>query len=302
MNKLGVKFFRGILLAFSKAPLKVHYLFAGVFTWFIKRVMKYRADVILVNLAKSFPEKKYWDLRKIWNEYYDHLGEIIAEAIWFSGSSYSRLRKSGIVKIVNPEVVSEAYDNSPSVTILSTHCGNWEILGGLLGYESLSGKKFSFGEKDITVVYKKLSNDISDRVFALNRIAPLEEVGTECEVESMNILRYAIRNKGEKRVYIYPTDQSPYRQASAHPIGIFMNQETNAMLGSAILASKLSHAVVYMKMKRVRKGYYEMSFIPICSDASKLKADDIMRKYYDLLEEEIKETPCNWLWSHKRWK
>ena len=302
MNKLGVKFFRGILLAFSKAPLKVHYLFAGVFTWFIKRVMKYRADVILVNLAKSFPEKKYWDLRKIWNEYYDHLGEIIAEAIWFSGSSYSRLRKSGIVKIVNPEVVSEAYDNSPSVTILSTHCGNWEILGGLLGYESLSGKKFSFGEKDITVVYKKLSNDISDRVFALNRIAPLEEVGTECEVESMNILRYAIRNKGETRVYIYPTDQSPYRQASAHPIGIFMNQETNAMLGSAILASKLSHAVVYMKMKRVRKGYYEMSFIPICSDASKLKADDIMRKYYDLLEEEIKETPCNWLWSHKRWK
>lgn len=302
MNKLGVKIFRGILLAFSKAPLKVHYLFAGVFTWFIKRVMKYRADVILVNLAKSFPEKKYWDLRKIWNEYYDHLGEIIAEAIWFSGSSYSRLRKSGIVKIVNPEVVSEAYDNSPSVTILSTHCGNWEILGGLLGYESLSGKKFSFGEKDITVVYKKLSNDISDRVFALNRIAPLEEVGTECEVESMNILRYAIRNKGEKRVYIYPTDQSPYRQASAHPIGIFMNQETNAMLGSAILASKLSHAVVYMKMKRVRKGYYEMSFIPICSDASKLKADDIMRKYYDLLEEEINETPCNWLWSHKRWK
>ena len=302
MNKLGVKFFRGILLAFSKAPLKVHYLFAGVFTWFIKRVMKYRADVILVNLAKSFPEKKYWDLRKIWNEYYYHLGEIIAEAIWFSGSSYSRLRKSGIVKIVNPEVVSEAYDNSPSVTILSTHCGNWEILGGLRGYESLSGKKFSFGEKDITVVYKKLSNDISDKVFALNRIAPLEEVGTECEVESMNILRYAIRNKGEKRVYIYPTDQSPYRQASAHPIGIFMNQETNAMLGSAILASKLSHAVVYMKMKRVRKGYYEMSFIPICSDASKLKADDIMRKYYDLLEEEIKETPCNWLWSHNRWK
>ena len=302
MKKAIAKVIRGLMFILAQLPLKVHYLFAGVFTWFIKRVMKYRADVILVNLAKSFPEKKYWDLRKIWNEYYDHLGEIIAEAIWFSGSSYSRLRKSGIVKIVNPEVVSEAYDNSPSVTILSTHCGNWEILGGLLGYESLSGKKFSFGEKDITVVYKKLSNDISDRVFALNRIAPLEEVGTECEVESMNILRYAIMNKGEKRVYIYPTDQSPYRQASAHPIGIFMNQETNAMLGSAILASKLSHAVVYMKMKRVRKGYYEMSFIPICSDASKLKADDIMRKYYDLLEEEINETPCNWLWSHKRWK
>ena len=302
MNDLAVNFFRGVMVVFSKLPLKVHYFLADVFTWFIKRIMKYRADVILVNLAKSFPDLKYWDLRKICNDYYEHLGEIIAEAIWFSGSSYSRLRKSGIVKVVNPEVVSEAYDNSPSVTVLSTHCGNWEILGGLLGYETLSGEKFSFGEKDITVVYKKLKNNISDRVFALNRVAPLEEVGVECEVESMNILRYAIRNKGQKRVYIYPTDQAPYRQASAHSIGMFMNQETNAMLGSAILASKLSHAVVYMKLKRVRKGYYEMSFVEICRDASKVNPEDIMRKYYDLLEAEINETPCNWLWSHKRWK
>jgi KDO2-lipid IV(A) lauroyltransferase len=302
MSKLAVKLFRGVLVAFSKLPLKVHYFFADIFTWFIKRIMKYRADVILVNLTRSFPDLKYWDLKKIWDDYYDHLGEIIAEAIWFSGSSYSRLRENGIVKIVNPEVLSEAYDNGPSVTVLSTHCGNWEILGGLLGYETLSGKKFSFGEKDITVVYKKLKNNVSDRVFAMNRIAPLEEVGVECEVESMNILRYAIKNRAQKRVYIYPTDQSPYRQASAHLIGSFMNQETNAMLGSAVLASKLSHAVVYMKMKRVRKGYYEMSFVEICRDASKMKPEDIMRKYYDLLEEEIKETPCNWLWSHKRWK
>ena len=29
---------------------------------------------------------------------------------------------------------------------------------------------------------------------------------------------------------------------------------------------------------------------------------ELIRKYYDLLEEEIRETPSNWLWSHKRWK
>ena len=26
------------------------------------------------------------------------------------------------------------------------------------------------------------------------------------------------------------------------------------------------------------------------------------RIYFELLEEEIRETPYNWLWSHKRWK
>ena len=81
-----------------------------------------------------------------------------------------------------------------------------------------------------------------------------------------------------------------------------MHQPTNAMIGSMGVACKLAHAVVYMKMKRVERGHYEMTFIPICEDASKMKPEDILRKYYDLLEEELNETPANWLWSHKRWK
>ena len=28
----------------------------------------------------------------------------------------------------------------------------------------------------------------------------------------------------------------------------------------------------------------------------------VFDKYYDLLEQELNETPANWLWSHKRWK
>ena len=130
----------------------------------------------------------------------------------------------------------------------------------------------------------------------------MEVVGTECEVESSRILRFAIEHKNDKRVYIYPTDQAPYWRAGKHPIGMFLNQETNSMLGSAVVAHKLAHSVMYMKMKRVERGRYEMTLIPICQDASKMKPEDIMRKYYDLLEEEINETPHNWLWSHKRWK
>jgi KDO2-lipid IV(A) lauroyltransferase len=74
------------------------------------------------------------------------------------------------------------------------------------------------------------------------------------------------------------------------------------MIGSMGVACKLSHAVVYMKMKRLEQGRYEMTFIPICEDASKTTPEDILRRYYDLLEQEINETPGNWLWSHKRWK
>lgn len=302
MKDLRVKVFRGILVALSKMPLKFHYFMGDIFSWLAKNVFRYRSGLVYYNLARSFPEVKYRQIKKIYNDFYTHFGEIVAETIWFAGSSYERLNKSGIVTIMNAREVSEIFDTTPSMTVLSTHCGNWEILGGLLGYKTADGGKLSVPESAISVVYKQLSNEVSDRVFALNRVSPLVEVGTECEVESHNILRYSIKHKNERRMYIYPTDQAPYKGSGRFPIGKFMNQETSAMMGSVGVACKLSHSVVYMKMKRVERGRYEMSFIPICMDASKTTPEEIMRRYYDLLEEEIRETPHNWLWSHNRWK
>ena len=302
MKNLCVYLIRGLIVMFSKLPLKFHYFMGDVLAWFAREVLKYRSGVVWVNLSRSFPEKKYKELRKIYKDFYRHLGEIVAEAIWFGGSSYSRLRRHGIVTVKNAAEVSELYESTPSMTVLSTHCGNWEILGGLLGYRSEDGTMLTVPESAISVVYKKMSSDISDRVFALNRIAPLEDVGTGCEVESHNILRYSLKHKDERRMYIYPTDQAPYKGAGKHPVGVFMSQETSVMMGSVGVACKLSHSVMYLKMRRLKRGRYEMTFIPICRDASCLAPEEIMRRYYDLLEEEIRETPHNWLWSHNRWK
>ena len=302
MKDLCVRLIRGIIVLLSKLPLKFHYFMGDILSWIAKNVIRYRNNVVLINIARSFPQMKSWELKKVYDEYYRHFGEIVAETIWFGGSSYKRLNKSGIVTVMNSKEVSEMFDNTPSMTVLSTHCGNWEILGGLLGYRTADGGKMSVPETAISVVYKKMSSEVSDKVFALNRVAPLEDVGTECEVESHNILRYSIKHKDERRMYIYPTDQAPYWGSGRYQIGMFMSQETTAMMGSVGVACKLSQSVMYMKMKRVERGRYEMTFIPICRDASKMTPEDIMRKYYDLLEEEIRETPHNWLWSHNRWK
>lgn len=302
MKNVLVKIFRGLIVLLSRLPLKFHYFMGDVLVWLAGKVFRYRADVVMTNIARSFPDSKYKELKHIYKDFYRHLGEIFAEFIWFGGSSYSRLRRNGLVRITNLKVLSDMYEAAPSVTLLSTHCGNWELLGGLPGYESDDGTVFTISEKDIYVVYKKMSSEVSDRVFALNRIAPLEVVGTECEVESKNILRFSIANRDRRCLYIYPADQAPYAGAGKHPIGEFMHQSTNAMIGSMGVACKLSHAVVYMKMKRVRRGRYEMTFIPICGNASELAPETILRKYYDLLQDELNETPANWLWSHKRWK
>ena len=302
MNKLLVNLVRGLMVALSKLPLRFHYFMADILAWLLRKVLRYRYSTVMINLSRSFPDRKYKEIDRMAKDFYRHLGEIFAEAIWFGGSSYERLRRNHIVTVTNPEEANEMFLSSPSMTVLSTHCGNWELLGGLLGYETSTGGRFVIREEDIQVVYKKLSSPVADEVFKRNRVAPLEKVGTECEIESSNILRQAIKNKGERKMYIYPTDQAPYRKAGKHPIGEFMHQQTNVMLGSVGVACKLSHSVMYMKMKRVERGRYEMTLIPICRNASEFTPEEIMRKYYDLLQDELNETPCNWLWTHKRWK
>lgn len=302
VNNIAVNLIRGLIVLLSKLPLKFHYFMGDILSWIVKNVVRYRTDVVMVNLARSFPEKKYKELKKISDGFYRHFGEIVAEAIWFGGSDYRRLHRSGIVTVTNSEEISEYFESAPSMTVLSTHCGNWELMGGFLGYRTVGDVDVRIPEKAISVVYKKLTNEVADRVFARNRVNALEEVGTDCEVESRNVLRFSIQHKNERRVYIYPTDQAPYKNTGKHPIGEFMSQQTNVMLGSVGVACKLSHSVMYMKMKHVERGRYEMTLIPICRNASDMTPEEIMRKYYDLLEEEIRETPHNWLWTHKRWK
>jgi KDO2-lipid IV(A) lauroyltransferase len=302
MNKLLVNIVRGLMVALSKLPLRFHYFMADILAWLLRKVLRYRYSTVMINLSRSFPNKKYKEIDRIAKDFYKHMGEIFAEAIWFGGSSYKRLYDSGIVTVMNPEELNELFLSTPSMTVLSTHCGNWELMGGFLGYRTLSGEKVAICEEDIRVVYKKLSSPVSDEVFKRNRVAPLERVGTSCEIESMNILRHAVSNRDKRLVYIYPTDQAPYWKAAKHPIGEFMHQQTNVMLGSVGAACKMSHSVMYMKMRRVERGRYEMTLIPICRNASEMTPEQIMRKYYDLLEQEINETPHNWLWTHKRWK
>lgn len=302
MSELFAKIIRGCMICLGKLPLKFHYFMGDILSWIAEKLLRYRTDVVWINISRSFPEMKYKELKKVYRDFYRHFGEIFAETIWFAAATYKRLFRSGIVTVTNPEEINEMFLSTPSMTVLSTHCGNWELMGGFLGYRTSSGVKVAIEEEHIQVVYKKLSNPVSDEVFRRNRVAALEIVGTSCEIESSNILRQTLKQKNDRKVYIYPTDQAPYRKAGKHPIGEFMSQPTNVMLGSVGVACKLSHSVMYMKMKRVERGRYEMTLIPICRDASQLTPEELMRKYYDLLEEEIRETPANWLWTHKRWK
>ena len=198
----------GLMRLLALQPLKVHYFWGRFVAWLASGPMHYRRDVVMVNLARSFPQKKYSELKDIAKGFYQHFGRLFAETFWFAGAhDTKRLRDSHICETVNAELLDRLYETRPGVVVLNSHLGNWELTGGILNYV-YAPDKVDFGEKNTTVVYKELSNSFWDKVFGDNRCAPIAKENKEtCYVESRKILRFVIAHRNEKRLYVFPTDQ-----------------------------------------------------------------------------------------------
>jgi Kdo2-lipid IVA lauroyltransferase/acyltransferase len=55
-------------------------------------------------------------------------------------------------------------------------------------------------------------------------------------------------------------------------------------------------------MRRVSRGYYEMTFQPLAAPEERLKPGELTERYARLVETQIRAAPPDWPWSHKRWK
>ena len=304
MYKIPLFLLKCVMRALGALPLGFHYACGRFIGFLAGNVFHYRRDVVMTNLARSFPDRKYKELKQICRDFYRHFGDIFAEAVWYGGCrSPRRLRKQRIVEMTNPELLNHLFESSPSVMIFNSHCGNWELFGGIGSYCFVDGVELAFGEPQMRVVYKKMSSRVWDEFFKSNRIAPLEDrAGYDGLIESHDIMRYALSHKGEKMLYNLNTDQSPYKGSSSVDVGEFMHQPTRSMAGGATLARKLHMSVVYMNMSVRERGHYDMTFTTICEDASEMSVEDIMKSYYSLLQKDIEAQPSNYLWTHKRWK
>ena len=67
-------------------------------------------------------------------------------------------------------------------------------------------------------------------------------------------------------------------------------------------AIKNNAVVVFTKFIKTKRGFYE--FVPtiITENGNELKEGELTLLYRDYLEATIRESPDNYLWSHRRWK
>lgn len=275
-----------LLKFFSLFPIRVLNGVGYLIFLLLNRVLHYRKDVILGNLRNSFPEKSAKEIEDIKTNFYRYFSRLLVENVKMFHLPLEKLEK--YIHLENPGIMRDYFNSGKNVAVLAAHYGNWEWLLGL--------------RKDIfhhpLGIYKTLNNKYFDKFFVHHR----SQYGTEM-VNMREVPRVLMHNKENKRLSltVFIADQSPVWEEIQYWTN-FLNQETPVYLGAEKLARKLDMAVVYFRMKVKPGNHYSVEVIPLADNASEWKEYTITERYLSLLEEDIRNAPEYWLWSHRRWK
>jgi len=286
MNALGFYLFYPLIWAFTLLPLRIQYLLSDLLFVLNYLFIGYRGKVVYLNLRNSFPEKSNKNIRTIARKFYRHLFDQMIESIALIHMSPKRILKH--MRFKNPEVIEELYRKNKGVILVSGHYGNWEwiiSLQMLVSHKTLA-------------IYKQLNNKYFNRMYINIR----SRYGMT-PVKMNSILRELIYREQKNQLTLTYSlgDQRPLFRHIQYWTR-FLNQDTPVYLGTEKIAKKKNLAVVFLKMRKIRRGIYETEFIPLFENSRETKEHEITDKYLSILEKTIIEKPEFWLWTHKRWK
>lgn len=252
----------------------------------VYRVIRYRRDVVRENLRRSFPNKSADELLSIERKYYKHLCDMFVEVIHMLHVSAAKAQKMATFR--NIDLINSYFDQGKSVVVAAGHYGNWEVLNTV----SLLIKH------KVIAAYKPVSNKHFEQFLNMNR----ERFGC-VPICMYDIGRTTIRmsNNNEPFFLALFADQTPAGGEIRYWTD-FLNQDTPVFLGTEKIARKTNQPVLFCKVYKPRRGYYEVEFEVITDNPSQTSPYQITQMHTKALENLISETPELWLWSHRRWK
>jgi KDO2-lipid IV(A) lauroyltransferase len=274
-----------LLRSISRLPLSVLYALSSFTAFVLQYIVRYRAKVIHQNLQNSFPEKTEAEINQITSDFYLNLTDVSFESLKLLDISKEALEKR--VRITNIDVPMSTLDNGQSHLGLTSHLCNWEWLLQICAIQS---------SYPIDAVYKPLHNEKMDQ-FIYNLRA---RFGAH-PVAMKDTLRELVKNRKTVRSMAMVADQTPPHSEIQH-WATFLNQYTPFYVGGDKIGGAMQMPVLFVSMKRVKRGYYEVTFEILKDIPISKEGHEITELYIKRLEACIKEQPSNWLWSHRRWK
>jgi KDO2-lipid IV(A) lauroyltransferase len=285
MSKIIYKLFYSFIWLFTAIPFNILYLFSDLFHILLQYIIGYRKKVTYRNLSRSFPDKDKKEIKNIAKKFYSHLCDFGIESLKTIHLSQKQVDKR--YKYENAEIFEALFNKNKDVALVSGHYGNWEWM---VNFPDKIPYKFLVVYRPLKVkLVDKLIHDIRSKYGAI--MIPVKETYKE-------ILKYKQNNQ---YVILWSlVDQRPPRRNKYWTK--FLNQDTSFYTGFEKIAMKLNMAVVFMSVKKLKRGYYNIQFEQLYENTSDLPDFEITNKVVKTLEDSIVKKPEYWLWSHNRWK
>lgn len=270
----------------SILPFRIFYWISDIVYFIVYYIIRYRKATVRNNLKITLPHLSDKERLVIEKKFYHHFCDLFMEMTKTMTISPEEMNKR--FKITNLELMKEYEEKGKSIMLLASHYANWEWLLSL-------NLKFSYQG---VAVYKQIANRYFDKLIKdIRSKYNTELVSTEKTIPLMS----NNNRKGILSVYGLASDQSPKTVQIAHWES-FMGITTPVHIGPELLSKKYNLNVVFAKIKKVKRGYYEATIIPITDDAKSLPNYEIIHRYIKEVEKQIYEAPEYYFWTHKRWK
>jgi len=278
---------RVLLKTLTRIPLPAMYALGWVLYVGAYRVLHWRRERAELDLRNAFPDKEDAERARILKRAYRNLADTLVEAFWGFGAPAEELTRR--VTFENPELVEQCVAAHQSVVLLTAHYGNWEWLS------LAAGVRFGIS---IDVVYQRQRVEAIDdflrdvRARFGSRFIPREE-----------FIFDLMSHGNDPRAYALIADQTPKHKNDPKHWTHFLGQDTAFFKGAGKIAQYLDAKVIYVTMRRVRRGYYSVHLSMLAEPPYDRDANEtIVERYARSLERDVRAAPADWLWFQNKWK
>jgi KDO2-lipid IV(A) lauroyltransferase len=267
-------------------PFRLLYLFSDGIYVLIYRVIGYRKKIVRNNIAIALPHLSDAERLQIEKKFYHHLCDMFLEMIKTMTISKAEMDKRYV--FTNIDVYLELEKKQKSIAVLMAHYASYEwaiSMNSIINFEGFA-------------IYKKIANKYFDKLVRDIRSKFKATLITNRETIKIIEKNAKIKHLG---VYGFASDQSP-QLSKTHHWATFMGIETPVHTGAEMLAKRFDMNVIFLKTRKVKRGYYEGTFEYLADNPKEVPNYQISDAFLKKVELQILEAPEYYLWTHKRWK
>ena len=269
----------------SRLPMWALYAYCAFLYFLAYYVVRHRRHVIREQLARVYPELSERERAAIHKRFLKNFCEVLVEVL--KSASISPSGMSARVRIRNLADARQYLDAGRSVMFVTSHLCNWEWL--------LHGVTLQLGYP-LDAAYKPLHDAWAERLMLKIR----SRFGARL-IPAKELLADYLRRRAVVRALAMNADQAPVSTDKRYWT-LVLGQDTAFYVGAEQIARATRLPVLYLVMRRVRRGHYEVELKTLWDGRETLPANAITERYARACERDVLEHPADWLWSYRRWR